>query len=91
MKCIFCKSKNVTSEKTPKRKHTGFHCEDCDSIWTDWEQKEIKRLKQFEPKSDEILIAVKRPEGYEDVHPESMVDDAHISAFFEWRIVGNAK
>ena len=36
---------------------------------------------------DEILVAIKRPEGYEDVHPEIMADDCFKDSAFEYRVI----
>lgn len=37
---------------------------------------------------DEVLVALKRPpEGYDDVHPEIMADDAMMQSPFEYRVV----
>lgn len=37
---------------------------------------------------DEILIAIKRPEDYEDVHPDLVAIDALGDVLdFEWRVV----
>lgn len=35
-----------------------------------------------------VLVALKRPEGYEDVHPEILIDDAAIHPTFEPEHVG---
>lgn len=44
------------------------------------------------PESDEVLIAIKRGEAYEDVHPQLVAEDAlrqtlHGGCQFEWRVV----
>lgn len=36
--------------------------------------------------ADEVLVAIKRPEGYEDVHPELLAEDA-LPGTFEYRVV----
>jgi hypothetical protein len=36
---------------------------------------------------DEILVAIKRPEGYEDVAPELVAEDARIHPAFGWRVI----
>jgi hypothetical protein len=36
---------------------------------------------------DEVLVAIKRGEAYEDVHPEIVADDAMLGCKFEWRHV----
>ena len=36
---------------------------------------------------DEVLVALKRPEGYEDVHPELVAEDALPGTTFEYRVV----
>jgi hypothetical protein len=41
----------------------------------------------IEVEDDEVLIALKRPEGYEDVHPEIVAEDAGIHVDFEGRVV----
>lgn len=37
--------------------------------------------------ADEVLVAIKRPEGYEDVHPELLAEDALPGTPFEYRVV----
>lgn len=39
---------------------------------------------------DEVLVALKRTEGYEDVHPQLVSQDAQI-CWPEWRTVTEAK
>jgi len=39
--------------------------------------------------SDGILVKIDRPEGYEDVHPELLLDDA-INKGFVWHIIEEA-
>ena len=36
---------------------------------------------------DEVLVALKRIEDYEDVHPEILADDAIGSRWPEWRTI----
>jgi hypothetical protein len=36
---------------------------------------------------DAVLVAIKRPEGYEDVAPEILLDDAGFHPAFEYRLV----
>lgn len=36
----------------------------------------------------DVLVALSRPEGYGDVHPETLVDDAHIHPAFRARVIG---
>lgn len=36
---------------------------------------------------DEVLVALKRPEYYEDVHPELVAEDAMGKTTFEYRVV----
>lgn len=36
---------------------------------------------------DEVLVALKRVEGYEDVHPEILTDDAIGGGWPEWRTI----
>lgn len=45
-----------------------------------------------EVEHDEILIAIKRPEDYEDVHPDLVAEDAlqGMSADFEWRLIATS-
>lgn len=41
-----------------------------------------------EIEDDEILVAIKRPEEYEDVHPELLVEDVvNFHSCVEWRLV----
>ena len=37
--------------------------------------------------ADEVLVAIKRPEGYEDVHPQLVAEDALPGTTFEYRLV----
>lgn len=37
--------------------------------------------------ADEVLVALKRVEGYEDVHPSILADDALMGHWPEWRLV----
>lgn len=37
--------------------------------------------------SDEVLVALRRGEGYEDVHPQLLGEDAISSRWPEWRVV----
>lgn len=39
---------------------------------------------------DEVLVALKRPEGYEDVHPELVTEDAIGDRWPEYRIIYGA-
>lgn len=41
-------------------------------------------------KEEGVLIRLKRPEGYEDVHPELLLQDAHIHPDFEPEIVASS-
>lgn len=36
---------------------------------------------------DEVLVALRRVEGYEDVHPEILTDDAIGDRWPEWRTI----
>ncbi len=36
---------------------------------------------------DEVLVAIKRPEDYEDVHPELVAEDAFKESWPEYRTV----
>lgn len=36
---------------------------------------------------DEVLVALKRGEDYEDVHPEILADDAIGGGWPEWRTI----
>ena len=36
---------------------------------------------------NEVLVALKRPEGYDDVHPELVAEDAIDEAWPEYRTV----
>lgn len=46
----------------------------------------LRALQAAQPASDEVLIAIKRPEGYEDVHPDLIIHDAMRDGF-EVRII----
>ena len=46
-----------------------------------------KRTVTVELEEGEILLALQRPEGYEDTHPELLVEDARLPAWLEYRIV----
>ena len=37
--------------------------------------------------SESVLVRLKRPEGYEDVHPELILQDANINPAFEPELV----
>ena len=43
--------------------------------------------KTIEIEDDEILIAIKRPEDYEDVIDELTAEDAMRNSEFEWRLI----
>jgi len=45
----------------------------------------MKVTVEIEP--DEVFVALKRGEGYDDVHPEILVDDARIQWPHGYRIV----
>lgn len=36
---------------------------------------------------DEVLVALKRIEYYEDVHPEILADDAIAGGWSSWRVI----
>ena len=40
-----------------------------------------------EIKDDEVLVAIKRPEEYDDVHPQLLVEDAICYEWVEWRVL----
>ena len=42
------------------------------------------------PQADEVLIAIKRGEDYQDVHPELVAADALGNTPFEWRVIDAA-
>lgn len=44
-------------------------------------------MSRFSKTSDEIMVAISRPEGYEDVSPELVVEDSGIRSDFHWRVV----
>lgn len=46
-----------------------------------------KRTVTVELEEGEILLALQCPEGYEDTHPELLVEDANLPAWLEHRIV----
>lgn len=47
-----------------------------------------KRVITIEVEDDEVLVALKRPEdGYEDVHPELVSEDAIKETWPEYRTV----
>jgi hypothetical protein len=37
--------------------------------------------------ASDVLVRLKRPEGYEDVHPQLVLEDAHIHPAFEAEVV----
>lgn len=41
----------------------------------------------IEVEDDEVLVALKRPEGYDDVHPQLVAEDAIKESWPEYRIV----
>lgn len=46
-----------------------------------------KRSITIEIDDDEVLVAIKRHEGYEDVHPELVSEDAIKETWPEYRTV----
>lgn len=40
-----------------------------------------------EVEDDEVLVAIKRPEGYDDVHPQLVAEDAIKESWPEYRTV----
>lgn len=46
-----------------------------------------KKTVTIEIEDDEVLIALKRPEGYEDVHPELVAEDAINEDWPEYRTI----
>lgn len=59
-------------------------------FWRDVGQEaERKDMKQItiEVEDDEVIVALKRPEGYEDVHPELVAEDAIKPDWPEYRTV----
>lgn len=41
-----------------------------------------------EIEDDEVLVAIKRPEEYDDVHPQLLVEDiVSYVGWVEWRII----
>ena len=44
------------------------------------------KMVQIPVNHDEVLVAIKRPEGYEDVHPELVAADALPSTPFDYRV-----
>jgi hypothetical protein len=40
-------------------------------------------MQGMEAPSGYVLVRLKRPEGYEDVHPELILEDANINPAFE--------
>lgn len=45
-----------------------------------------RNMVQIAVETDEVLVAIKRPDGYEDVHPELVAADALPSTPFEYRV-----
>ena len=45
-----------------------------------------RNMVQIAVEPDEVLLALKRPEGYEDVHPELVAADALPSTPFAYRV-----
>lgn len=46
-----------------------------------------KRKVTVEIEEDEVLVALKRPEDYEDVHPELVAEDAINEDWPEYRTI----
>ena len=44
-------------------------------------------MVQVAVEPDEVLVAIKRPDGYEDVHPALLAEDVLPCATFEYRVV----
>lgn len=44
-------------------------------------------LVMIELADDEVLVALKRPEGYEDTHPELVAEDAIREQWPEYRTI----
>ena len=47
---------------------------------------DVRAMVQIAVEADEVLLALKRPEGYEDVHPELVAADALPSTPFDYRV-----
>lgn len=47
---------------------------------------DVRAMVQIAVEADEVLLALKRPEGYEDVHPELVAADALSSTPFDYRV-----
>lgn len=47
----------------------------------------MTRIITVEVADDEVLVALKRPEGYEDVHPELVAEDAIRETWPEYRTI----
>lgn len=64
----------------------------CMEIWYSESQamaKELLALRKLIQHEDEVLVALKRIDGYEDVAPELVAEDALLSpeVWPEWRVV----
>lgn len=70
---------------------TGEESEFLFSGWgaelTEGERAVVENRLPNEPPSNEILVAISRPEGYEDVSPELVIEDFGIHPAFRWRVV----
>lgn len=44
-KCPKCGSENVDQDQT-KNGQIGYNCQNCDSIWTSWQQQRIEDLRE---------------------------------------------
>jgi len=45
------------------------------------------RTVTVDVEDDEVLVALKRPEGYEDVHPDLVAEDAIMPNWPEYRTI----
>ena len=53
---------------------------------------EVRRLRAgVDVEPDEVLVAIKRREGYEDAHPELLASDGFGISPFQWRVLADKK
>lgn len=54
--------------------------------WEGWQARAARTSGVPEVQPDEVLYAIKRPDGYEDVHPDLLAHDA-FRDFVQYRVV----
>jgi hypothetical protein len=54
-----------------------------EEVRDEWNTRAASGMQDMEAPSGYVLVRLKRPEGYEDVHPELILEDANINPAFE--------